>query len=152
MAKTPTNASTEIFSIVSLEMTSEDIANFKFHERYNSSYSAEVVYSGDSSEVDQQHPATVMQDIHELNNTSFNSTVEKEHAPDKTYTLSNWTDTKTPEASSLVLHELNHSSAYTTINPPRTKLKETLPLIHRLKQTSNDNTGKTQLQISMITK
>jgi hypothetical protein len=157
MAKTPTNASTEIFSIVSLEMTSEDIANFKLHERYNSSYSAEVVnggeqenFSNDSSEVDQQHPATIMQDIHELNNTSFNSTVEKEHAPDKTHTLSKWTDTKTPEASSLVLHELNHSSAYTTINPSRPKSKlKSLPLIHRLNKTSNDNTGKAQLHITM---
>ena len=84
MAATPANASTELFSIVPLEMTKEDVAekaNYRFHARYNSSFSAEVVYgdakdnfSNDPSESDQQRP-TIMQEI----NTSFNSTVDQEY-------------------------------------------------------------------------
>ena len=158
MAATPANASTELFSIVPLEMTKEDVAekaNYRFHDRYNSSFSAEVVYgdakdnfSNDPSESDQQRP-TIMQEI----NTSFNSTDDQEYLAakyDKTYTLSNWTDTKTTEASSLVLRELNHSSAYLTINPTRPKPKESLPLIYGINQTSNNNTGKRDWILSLL--
>ena len=154
MARTPTNASTEIFSIVPLEK--EDIAdkaNYNFHDRFNNSLesfsSEDHNYSNDSTKI-YQHPTDVylnreMQDIFVLNNTALNSTVEGEHLPtiyDKTYTLSNWTATKTTEAPLPVLHELNHSSGYITINPNGTKFKENLPLIYGLNQTSNDITGK----------
>jgi len=153
MARTPTNASTEIFSIVPLEK--EDIAdkaNYNFHDRFNNSLesfsSEDHNYSNDSTKI-YQHPTDVylnreMQDIFVLNNTALNSTVEGEHLPtiyDKTYTLSNWTATKTTEAPLPVLHELNHSSGYITINPNGTKFKENLPLIYGLNQTSNDITG-----------
>ena len=137
MPRNPANVSNEFISIVPLEMTKEDIAekaNYNFLDRYNSSFSAEVVdgvgqrnYLNDSTKID-QHPTDinpntkVMHDTHELNNTSFNSTVDQEHLPakyDQTYTLSNWTDTKTTEAPSSVLHKLNHSSIYMAINPTR---------------------------------
>ena len=157
MARTPTNASTEIFSIVPLEK--EDIAdkaNYNFHDRFNNSLesfsSEDHNYSNDSTKI-YQHPTDFylnreMQDIFVLNNTALNSTVEGEHLPtiyDKTYTLSNWTATKTTEAPLPVLHELNHSSGYITINPNGTKFKENLPLIYGLNQTSNDITGKAYL-------
>ena len=162
MARTPINASTEIFSIVPLK--NEDIvdkANYKFHDRYNNSletFSAEAVdgfqqqnYSNDptnpSDPADIYLNARLIQDIHELNKTALNSTDEQEHVPteyDKTYTVSNWTDTKTTEAPLLGLPELNNSFAYMTINLTGPKLNESNENLPHI-QTSNNKTGKAEL-------
>ena len=155
LARPPTNASTEIFSIVPLEITKEDVAdkaNYKFHDGYNNSldtFPSDSVqqhnYSNDSTKI-YQHPTDVyrnrvIQYISELNNTVLNSEDLLTNY-DKTFTLSNWTATKTTEAPLLFLHELNHSSGYMTTNPTGPRSKENSPPIYGFNQTSNNVTGK----------
>ena len=150
MARTPGNMSadsSEIFSIVPLEMSEEAVDGVQQPNHSNDFIS--------SSKINPTHSNKTMQDIRELNNTGSNSTGKQELYLsanfDKTFTLSNFTATKTAEAYLPVLHELNHSSAYIAIKPAGAKPKEILlPPIYGLNTTSNKNAGKVEVSVTVI--
>ena len=148
MARTPGNMSTdssEIFSIVPLEMSEEAVDGVQQPNHSNDFISSSKI-----------NPTTdfnkTMQDIRELNNTGSNSQELYLSANfDKTFTLSNFTATKTAEAYLPVLHELNDSSAYIAIKPAGAKPKEILlPPIYGLNRTSNKNAGKVEVSVTVI--
>ena len=151
MARTPGNMSadsSEIFSIVPLEMSEEAVDGVQQPNHSNDFISSSKINPTTDSN-------KTMQDIRELNNTGSNSTGKQELYLsanfDKTFTLSNFTATKTAEAYLPVLHELNHSSAYIAIKPAGAKPKEILlPPIYGLNTTSNKNAGKVEVLVIVI--